>query len=254
VGTQMHYIILDLEFNQDFSNTPVGEIRGTKYPFEIIQVGAIKLDFNFNIVGSFNRFVKPGIYEKVNLFITELTGITTDQLMNEKSFPEIYNELIEFTEDTNSILCIWGMSDIRELYKSAEYYSMNIESLPKMFINIQPYASLHFQLPKKVQLRLQNVVEMLSIPIIDKFHDALNDSIYTAQVFKKIYNNSIQPKIYDPSYIKPRPKQHKKIIDVDALIYQFEKMYSREMTEEEKSIIILAYKMGKTNQFLKSVE
>jgi hypothetical protein len=146
------------------------------------------------------------------------------------------------------------MSDIRELYKSAEYYSMNIELLPKMFINIQPYSSLHFQLPKKVQLRLQNVVEMLNIPIIDKFHDALNDSIYTVQVFKKIYNSSIQPKIYDPSYIKPRTKQHKKIIDIDALIYQFEKMYSREMTEEEKSIIILAYKMGKTNQFLKIVE
>jgi len=49
-------------------------------------------------------------------------------------------------------------------------------------------------------------------------------------------------------------KLYKKIIDVDALIYQFEKMYSREMTEEEKSIIILAYKMGKTNQFLKIVE
>lgn len=254
VRAQMHYIILDLEFNQNFSNMPVREVRGTKYPFEIIQIGAIKLDFNFNIASSFNRFVKPDIYENVSPFITELTGITTDQLMNEKSFPEVYNEFIEFVENKDSILCIWGMSDIRELYRSAEYYSMDMNLLPRMFINLQPYASLHFQLSKKTQLRLQNVVEMLNIPIIDKFHDALNDSLYTAEVFKKIYNSSIQPKIYDPSYIKPRPRQHKRIIDVNALICQFEKMYSREMTEEEKSIIVLAYKMGKTNQFLKIVE
>jgi hypothetical protein len=40
---------------------------------------------------------------------------------------------------------------------------------------------------------------------------------------------------------------------VNSLIQQFEKMYDREMTKEEKSIIILAYKMGKTNQFLKNL-
>lgn len=250
----MHYIILDLEFNQDFSDIPVKEIKGPKYPFEIIQIGAVKLDFNFNIIDSFSRFVKPDIYKRVNPFITELTGITLEQLLNEKVFPEIYHEFIEFVEDTNSILCIWGMSDIKELYKSAEYYSMNMEVLPKMFINLQLYASLYFKLTKKTQLRLQNVVEMLNIPIIDKFHDALSDSLYTAEVFKKIYNNSIHPKIYNPSYIKPRPRRSKRIIEVDALIHQFEKMYNREMTQEEKSMIVLAYKMGKTHQFLKIIE
>lgn len=250
----MYYIVFDLEFNQDFTNVPVKEIRGTKYPFEIIQVGALKLDFNFNVVDSFNRFVKPEIYKKISPFITELTGITTEQLINEKLFPEVYKEFIEFVENTNSIFCVWGMSDIKELYKSAEYYGMNLDLLPKMFINLQPHASLHFHMPKKTQLRLQNVVEMLNIPVLSKFHDALNDSLYTAKVFKKIYNHLIQPKIYDPNYVKPRLRQSKRIIDVDALVKQFEKMYDREFSEEEKSIIILAYKMGKTNQFLKIIE
>jgi len=249
----MYYIIFDLEFNQDFTDITVKEIIGHKYPFEIIQIGAVKLDFNLNVIGSFNRYVKPDIYNRVNPIITDITGITPVMLINEKKFPEIYSEFIEFIEDANSILCTWGMSDIKELYKRAGYYNMNMQFLPKMFINLQPYASMHFKLHKKTQLRLKNVVEILNIPIIDKFHDALNDSIYTAEVFKKIYNNSIQPKIYDPSYIKPRTKQPKKIIDVNSLIQQFEKMYDREMTKEEKSIIILAYKMGKTNQFLKNL-
>ena len=35
-----------------------------------------------------------------------------------------------------------------------------------------------------------------------------------------------------------------------SLIKQFEKMYKRKMSEEEKSIISLAYNMGKTRQFI----
>lgn len=248
------YIVFDLEFNQDFSNLPLNQIRGIKYPFEIIQIGAIKLDFNFNVIDSFNRFVKPTIYEKISPFITNLTGITTTQLINEKSFSEVYNEFIEFVENTDSIFCVWGMTDIKELYNSADYFGSNKNLLPKMFINLQPYASINFEFPKKTQLRLQNVVEMLNIPVLNNFHDALNDSIYTAEVLKKIYNKSIQPKIYDHSYVKPRILKPKKVIDVDALIKQFEKMYDREITENEKAMIVLAYKMGKTNQFLKLVE
>lgn len=250
----MYYIVFDLEFNQDFSNLSLNQMNGIKYPFEIIQIGAVKLDFNFNVIDSFSRFVKPNIYEKISSFITNLTGITTTQLINEKSFSEVYNEFIEFIENTDSIFCIWGMTDIKELYNSANYFGLNKNLLPKMFINLQPYASLNFNLTKKTQLRLQNVVEMLNIPVIHDFHDALNDSIYTAEVLKKIYNKSIQPKIYDPLYVKPRILKPKKVIDVDALLKQFEKMHDREMSENEKAMIVLAYKMGKTGQFLKFVK
>jgi DNA polymerase III epsilon subunit-like protein len=254
IGVKMYYIVFDLEFNQDFSSNNINFVRGTKYPFEIIQIGAVKLDSNFIMVDSFNRLIKPNIYENINPFIAELTGITTEQLVNEKSFSAVYKEFIEFVEDTDSIFCVWGMSDITELYKSADYYNLPKDFLPRMFINLQPYASLHFYLPKKTQLRLQNVVEMLNIPLIKEFHDAYNDSFYTAEVLKKIYNNSIQPQIYDPKYVKPRIRQPKKVIDTEKLIMQFEKMYEREMTKEEKTMIILAYKMGKTNQFLKIIE
>jgi hypothetical protein len=83
------------------------------------------------------------------------------------------------------------------------------------------------------------------------FHNAFHDAIYTAEVFKKIYKSSIQPKLYDPSPMTIRLKPQKRGIDIDKLLQQFEKMYGREMTEEEQGIIKLAYKMGRTHQFLK---
>lgn len=247
------YIIFDLEFNQDFNAVMDEKVKGNNFPFEIIQIGAFKLDYYFNIVDSFNHFIKPDIYKKISPFIEELTGINTEMLINEKSFPDVYKQFIEFIGDVNSIFCVWGMSDIRELYKSADYYKQNISLLPKMFINLQPHASIYFRMPKKTQLKLQSVVEMLEIPVITEFHNALNDAYYTTEIFKKIYNVSFQPKVYDPNYIKPRIRQTKKVIDIEALIMQFEKMYKRAITEEEKTMIILAYKMGKTNQFLKNI-
>lgn len=249
----MHYIVFDLEFNQDFSSFQEQNtiIKRSKYPFEIIQIGAIKLDLDFNTIGVFNRYIKPTIYSKVNSFITELTSITTEQLLVEEPFFEVYNAYIEFIGNTESIFCIWGMSDIKELFRSVDYYRLDPNPLPKMFINLQPYASKHLNISEKKLLGLQNAIEMLNIPITYNFHNALYDAYYTAEIFKRIYVSSIQPKFYDPLYIKIRPIQRKKQIDYDSLIQQFRKMYGRDMTEEEQEIIKLAYKMGKTHQFLK---
>ncbi len=78
-----------------------------------------------------------------------------------------------------------------------------------------------------------------------------NNAFYIAEVFKKIYNSSIQPRPYNPSKRIVRPKHPKREIDIDKLIQQFAKMYARSMTDEEQKVIMLAYKMGRTNQFLK---
>jgi inhibitor of KinA sporulation pathway (predicted exonuclease) len=247
----MHYIVFDMEFNQDFSSLQDTVKKWSKYPFEIIQIGAVKLDSDFIRVASFNRFVKPTIYGKVSSFITELTGITTEQLVKEQAFPEVYKHFVEFIRDPDSVFCIWGMSDIKELFKNVEYHNLDSKCLPKKYINIQPYVSKYFGLPTKNLLRLQNAVEALHIPVIYSFHNAFFDACYTAEILKKINSPSIKPCFYDPSYVPVKPRQHKREIDYDKLIQQFEKMYARKISKVEQEMIKLAYHMGKTRQFLK---
>lgn len=247
----MHYIIFDLEFNQDFSSLQHFDSPNTRSPFEIIQIGAIKLDAHLNTLDTFDRYVKPTFYKEINAFITTLTGITTNQLLLEESFPEVYKTYTDFIGGPDSVFCIWGMSDIKELFRNAAYHQLSNALLPRMFINIQPYVSLYLNLPPKRLLRLQDAVAALHIPITDPFHNALCDAYYTAEIFKKIYHSSIKPNYYDPSYIRPRSTVRKKQIDIEGLLKQFEKMYNRSMNKEEQDIIKLAYKMGKTNQFLK---
>lgn len=246
----MFYIVFDLEFNQDFASLQNFDKTGIRYPFEIIQIGALKLDLEFNTIDTFNVYVKPYFYAEISPFITELTGITTNQLLSEKGFPDVYADFIKFTGSLDSVFCIWGMSDIKELFKNVHYHKLNDTTLPRKFINIQPYVSKHFNFSTKRLLKLQDAVQLLRLPITTPFHNALNDAYYTAEILKKIYHPFIQPILYDPSYRPVRSQQPKKKIDFEGLIKQFEKMYNRELNEEEQSMIKLAYKMGKTHQFL----
>jgi inhibitor of KinA sporulation pathway (predicted exonuclease) len=250
----MNYIVFDLEFNQDFSIA--GSRRALHCCFEIIQIGAVKLDENLNTVDTFRRNVRPTIYPVVNPFISELTGLTTEQLVSEEEFPIVYKSFAEFSGGCESIFCSWGIVDMKELFRNIEYHKLDLNLVSKRHINLQPYASNHFNLSQKKMMKLKTAAELLGIPLVYSFHDALHDAYYTAEILKQIINDSIRPKRYDPeqtaafsrpSQCRGRPRQK---TDYHKLLLQFEKMYSREMTEEEKSMIILAYKMGKTRQFL----
>jgi len=142
-------------------------------------------------------------------------------LQNAEYFPKIYTEFIRFLGDTDVVFCLWGMSDLKELFKNAESHNLNTKNLSRRYINIQPFVSLYFNYSVKNLLKLE-------------------------------YSPFMLPQTYDPmEKIKRTPGKPKKIIDTDGLIRQFEKMYARKMSEEEQSIILLAYKMGKTGQFLK---
>lgn len=53
-------------------------------------------------------------------------------------------------------------------------------------LDIQSEASKYFNLPKSQQIGLEKAIKRLDIQIDMKFHRALNDDIYTAEVFKTI--------------------------------------------------------------------
>ena len=59
----MEYIVFDLEFNQGFDKKLNKTVSNEKCPFEIVQIGAVKLNSNLEMIDTFNSFVKPNIYK-----------------------------------------------------------------------------------------------------------------------------------------------------------------------------------------------
>ncbi len=247
----MNYIILDLEFNQSIA----GKVKDAEYismcPFEIIQIGALKLNEALQNVATLDRLVKPTLYRELHPFIKEMTSIDEVQLRTAKNFKAVYDEFSELTFEGDNVLCIWGMSDIKELFRNAEYYGLNTKFIPRQYINLQAYVSQYLCCPKGTSIGLRNAVELLNIPVTTPFHNAFNDACYTTEIFKRIYSENLRPKTYNPYNHRTasNSRNSKKIVDSESLIQQFIKMFGREMTEDEKTIIKLAYMMGRSNQF-----
>jgi len=247
----MDYIIYDLEFNQGQVITEdTKSSTNSQCPFEIIQIGAIKLNEKLEVVSTFNELIKPELYTTLNPYVEKITNLTMDKLQAGRSFKDVYYDFVKFA-DSESILCVWGMSDLKELFRNVSFHNLDSSVISKEYINIQKLTSKYLQCPKGTNIGLKNAVELLEIPLKDEFHDAFNDAYYTVEVFKKIYNNKIKSNKYNINKaLRPKHSNNNaNKIDTYNLIKQFEKMYNREMTEEEKSIIKLAYIMGKTNQF-----
>lgn len=255
MGDNVNYIIYDLELNHKYTNKEIDEPKKSKtspsLPFEIIQIGALKLNEEFEIIDSFNALIKPSVYEIIHPFIEELTGITNDKIAFCDDFSYVFKEFLRFIGPEKSVLVVWGKTDVTELIRNIKFHNLSTASITNRYIDIQEYASKHFKIPKGSKISLKNAVETLNIPIENSFHDAFNDAFYTAEVFKKLSNiiKDIHPKLFIPD--TPRNKGKKEIVDTVALFYQFEKIYKRKMTIEEQNIIKLAYMMGKTKQFIK---
>jgi inhibitor of KinA sporulation pathway (predicted exonuclease) len=243
----INYIVYDLEFNQKSLNSSNNKDI-LKLPFEIIQIGALKFDENFDIIDNFNRLIKPTVHNTVHPYVESLTNITTDRLALCETFPKVYHDFIEFISDSEIILCVWGKTDIKELIRNAKFHNLPISSIPKRYIDVQMYSSSYFKIPKGSKIGLKTSVELLNIKFEDNFHDAYYDAYYTLEVYKSIYKYSTPPKICNFTSERRNITSNSQV-DNKALIEQFEKMYNRKMSDEEKAIIKLAYIMGKTNQF-----
>lgn len=249
----MNYIIFDLEFNQYYNSKNDNKIKHKlNCPFEIIQIGAIKLDKDLQTVETFDRLIKPELYTEIHPFVEHLTGISAEQLALGKSFKEVYKDFLTFIGDEKSIFSTWGNSDMKELFRNLQCHKLPTASFPKEYIDIQAYASEYLNCPENTSVSLRNAVEMLKLPLKEDFHNALNDAYYTAQIFTKLYNKNLRISKYIPERSRRKKREpHKKAkVDAPSLIKQFEKMYNREMSDEEVSIIKLAYLMGKSGQFL----
>ncbi len=254
----MDYIIFDLEFNQPLGKKNKKEDSTyQKCPLEIIQIGAVKMDASHKPLSTFDALVQPSIYKEVHPFIEKITNITTRQLLDAAPFLIVFKDLVTFIESKDNILCVWGMADITELFRNVSFHKLNNHLIPRRYINLQDHVSKHFRTPRGKNIGLQTAIKLMNISQDKPLHDAFNDAYYTAEIFKKISAESITPQTYDPNQAdipnKSRTKRPKKIFDAEGLVKQFEKMYKREMSQEEISIILLAYKMGQTHQFQKEI-
>ena len=202
----MQYIILDLEWNQPLSyQSRAYRQYGGKLIFEMIQIGAVKVDESLKVCDTISVPIRPQIYTKIHPRIRRMTGLTNELLDEAQLFPEAMDTFVKWCGEDYALLT-WGCDDVSVLKQNMDFYNSELK-LPPLCDIQRLFSDVHQCRDRK---GLKAAMEMLSIEPDENlpFHNALHDSYYTALVFATLP---------DPAAVLKYPQAPKQLIHQDKL-------------------------------------
>lgn len=174
------YVVLDLE---------MCKVRGSNKEYarkmEIIQIGAVVLDSNFNISNRFDRYVKPQ-FGRIDSFIRNLTGIKGLDVAHAKSLEEVLQEFIAWMPE-GAIMVSWSMTDRDQMFGEMTAKNLHFDILSEKFEN---WIDCQIMFGKKMDTERRYSLEeaLIATDIFTEGdpHNALVDAHNTAMLFAKI--------------------------------------------------------------------
>lgn len=180
----MNYIAVDFEWNQPYApRTEKNKDYYIKLDGEIIQIGAVKLDDDFNITDRFEANIRPVFYRKIHKMVKELTGIDQRQLNNGKDFASVLKRFVEWC-GKDHIFITWGADDSRIMMQNILVHKADTSWMGK-WVNAQVIYAMQKNEDNK-PVSLEKAVAEFDIPLLLEAHNAMNDAIYTALVCNRL--------------------------------------------------------------------
>lgn len=174
---------MDLEWNNAYMKST------KKFINEIIEIGAVKLNEQLEIVDTYSELIKPAVSKKLRTRIKDLTHITNEDVFGGKPFKEAISLLEKWVGD-DAIVMTWGDTDIRTMLTSFKCFLKKDKiDFIKQYADLQRYCQCFIDMENVQQAGLSYAAECLGIDA-EKYphHRALDDSLLSAECFKKVYN------------------------------------------------------------------
>ena len=174
----MEYIVLDLEWNQ-----PECGRKMIKHPIrlagEIIQIGAAKVDEHLNVIDTFNAYVKPVFYPKMNRKVSEITGLQILDLAEGVPFKEAVELFRAWAGGAEFIS--WGPEDFYILDANLYIHGLDSSWLPN-FYDAQEIFDEQIMMEGR-QFALSYAIYYFKLKCLEA-HNALNDTLNTVSVLR----------------------------------------------------------------------
>ena len=116
----MEYIILDLEWDSAYYKPE------QRFVNQILQIGAVRLDENFNTIAEFSEIIRSEISNKVSGRFARLTGITSEKMRNGLPFSEAVKKYNQFSEGAE-VTMSFSNSDLYTIMENEEHILKNKE-------------------------------------------------------------------------------------------------------------------------------
>lgn len=231
---RLNYIVLDLEWNQAADTKTKQE---SALLFEIIEIGAVKLNSEKKQIDTFHELIKPQVFQRMHQITGELIHITIEELYNCRPFVNVATDFFKWCGE-DYVFCTWGNLDLLELQRNMDYYGMKkLSDRPIKYYDIQKLFSIAYE-DGKSRRNLEYAVDYLEIDKDISFHRADSDAKYTARVMEHFYHPAIFNNYSFDTYQLPKTRTE----EIHAIFDNYEKYISRGFADkieamEDKEVI-----------------
>lgn len=177
----MNTVIIDLEFTR-LNPKCTDERKICKY--EVIEIGAVKLNSQQEVISRFNTLVKP-TYSEIQDKVTALTHISDAMVQTAPSFTKALSDFIYWVGEEDSIIYSWSDTDRIQLEQESTLKGCKTEQLERLlgnWVDLQLLVGNLFGI--KQQLSLANALRGTGIIYVGNEHSALDDAENTAKLYK----------------------------------------------------------------------
>lgn len=202
----MSFVVFDLEWNSAAPGKAGVSENHPELPFEIIEIGAVKLSAEVKPVATFTANVRPQVYKKLNKYIARVTRRSQASLSQGDPFPLAVSKFIDFCGN-DVILASWGVSDPQVLKQNIDYHHLDT-SFFNQALNLQVlFAHMAEGGQNSQQRSIEYALEFLDIETDLSFHNALNDARYAGRILNALLlknkteaerKATLRPYLYDP--------------------------------------------------------
>ena len=174
----MKHVVVDLEMNP--VSREFREVR-RKLNEEVIEIGAVRLDENFQQEAEFQCYVKPE-YGPIKKHITSLTGITQAMVADKKTYAACFQDFVDWVGEEETKIYSWSMSDIKQLRSECRYKlpDFDIEWLNERWVDLQQEFDDRLGLDNS--LALKHALGAMDHKFEGTQHTALADAINTSAI------------------------------------------------------------------------
>ncbi|MFT5646954.1 MAG: 3'-5' exoribonuclease 1 [Aureispira sp.] len=176
----MNYIVLDLE-------ATCWKEKG-KSTNEIIEIGALCIDSNKNILGEYCSFIKPILNSTLSDFCTELTTIEQKDVDAALLFPEVLQSFLDWMESfgPSYYLCSWGFYDRTQFKKDCTLHGLDTAWLKQHISLKHQYGDIH-NLSRPIGMK--GALEREGLSMEGTHHRGIDDARNIAKIFVKDFEH-----------------------------------------------------------------
>jgi len=150
---------------------------------EIIEIGAVVFDpASLEVIGEFQRFVKPMLFPILSDFCKQLTSITQEQVDGGVSIDQALKEIGAFARKYDAVFCSWGYYDRKQIERVCLRFSIPYP-FQKAHISLKHEHSAFYGIKK---LGLGQALRFHGFTLEGTHHRAIDDARNIAKITRQM--------------------------------------------------------------------